>query len=56
MGELARSFNQMAQQIQTAFADMRSLNHTLAQNETRLKQFLESAPVGITASSPVWMI
>ena len=47
LGELARSFNQMAQQIQTAFADMRSLNHTLAQNEIRLKQFLESVPVGI---------
>ncbi|HEY9697552.1 MAG TPA: PAS domain S-box protein [Trichocoleus sp.] len=47
LGELARSFNQMAHQLQTAFAEMQSLNYTLAQNETRLKKFLESVPVGI---------
>ncbi|MEP1078759.1 PAS domain S-box protein [Leptolyngbya sp. PL-A3] len=47
LGELARSFNQMAHQLQAAFAEMQSLNHSLAQSETRLKKFLESVPVGI---------
>ena len=47
LGELARSFNQMAQQLQIAFAKMQSLNQTLAQSETRLQQILESVPVGI---------
>ncbi|MFN6480149.1 PAS domain-containing protein [Nostoc sp. DedQUE07] len=47
LGELARSFNQMAQQLQIAFAKMESLNQTLAQSETRLQKILESVPVGI---------
>lgn len=47
LGELAWSFNRMAHQIQTAFAEMQSLNNILVQNETRLKAFLESVPVGI---------
>ncbi|MBD1850980.1 PAS domain S-box protein [Leptolyngbya sp. FACHB-711] len=47
LGELARSFNQMAQQLQIAFAKMQSLNQTLAQSETRLQKILESIPVGI---------
>jgi PAS domain S-box-containing protein len=47
LGELARAFNQMAQQLQIAFAKMQSLNQTLAQSETRLQKFLESVPVGI---------
>ncbi|MDZ7966128.1 MAG: PAS domain-containing protein [Nostoc sp. DedSLP03] len=47
LGELARSFNQMAQQLQIAFAKMQSLNQTLAQSETRLQKILESVPVGI---------
>ncbi|WP_017301791.1 PAS domain S-box protein [Nodosilinea nodulosa] len=48
LGELANSFNQMAQQLQTAFFELQSLNQTLAQNETRLKAFLESLPIGIS--------
>ncbi|MBD2097227.1 PAS domain S-box protein [Trichocoleus sp. FACHB-591] len=48
LGELARSFNQMAHQLQIAFAKMQSLNQTLAQSETRLQKILESVPVGIT--------
>ena len=47
LGELARSFNQMAHQLQAAFAEMQALNLSLAQSETRLKNFLESVPVGI---------
>ncbi|MBD3885820.1 PAS domain-containing protein [Phormidium tenue FACHB-886] len=47
LGELARAFNQMAQQLQIAFAKMQSLNQTLAQSETRLQKFLESVPIGI---------
>jgi PAS domain S-box-containing protein len=47
LGELAASFNGMAQQIQTSFAELQSLNATLSQNESRLKQFLEAVPVGI---------
>lgn len=47
LGELAGSFNQMAHQMQIAFAEMQSLSHSLAQNETRLKAFLEVVPVGI---------
>lgn len=47
LGELARSFNQMAQQIRMFFAEMQSLNEALAQNESRPKQFLEAVPVGI---------
>lgn len=48
LGKLANSFNQMAQQLQTAFFELQTLNQTLAQNETRLKAFLESLPIGIS--------
>ena len=47
LGELATSFNQMAHQLQTSFAKLQSSNKALAQNESRLKQFLEAVPVGI---------
>jgi len=47
LGEMARSFNQMAQQIRTSFTAMQSLNKALSDNESRLKQFLEAVPVGI---------
>lgn len=47
LGELAASFNQMADQLQTSFIELQSLNEALAQNENRLKQFLEAVPVGI---------
>jgi PAS domain S-box-containing protein len=47
LGELARSFNLVAHQMQISFTEMQSLNHTLAQNETILKGFLEAVQVGI---------
>ncbi|PSB24079.1 PAS domain-containing protein [Stenomitos frigidus] len=47
LGEMARSFNQMAQQIRTSFTAMQSLNKALSDNESKLKQFLEAVPVGI---------
>ena len=47
LGELARSFNQMAQQIRASFAAKQFLNDALVESESRLKQFLEAVPVGI---------
>jgi PAS domain S-box-containing protein len=47
LGEMARSFNQMARQMRTSFAAMQSLNTSLSESESRLKQFLEAIPVGI---------
>jgi PAS domain S-box-containing protein len=47
LGELARSFNQMAEQIRTSFATKQSLNEELAESESKLKQFLEAVQVGI---------
>jgi PAS domain S-box-containing protein len=47
LGELAASFDQMAQQLHRAFIDLQTLNAALSQNENRLKQFLEAIPVGI---------
>jgi signal transduction histidine kinase/CheY-like chemotaxis protein len=37
LGELAASFNDMAQQLQTSFAELQSLNETLSQNERMLE-------------------
>ncbi len=48
VGELAKSFNQMATQLQQSFADLQSLNETLAQSESKLRQFLEAMPVGVS--------
>jgi PAS domain S-box-containing protein len=55
LGELAKSFNSMAKQLQESFAtleaknaEMRGLNEALTQSESRLTQFLEAVPVGIT--------
>ena len=41
VGELAKSFNSMAVQLQSSFA-------TLKENENRLTQFLEALPVGVS--------
>lgn len=47
VGELAKSFNQMAEQLQNSFAELKSLNEALAVSESKLKQFLEAMPVGV---------
>ncbi len=55
LGELAKSFNSMASQLRQSFtaleaknAEMKGLNEALTQSESRLTQFLEAVPVGIT--------
>ena len=48
VGELANSFNQMAAQLQQAFADQKSLNEALTHSERQLKQFLEAIPAGVS--------
>lgn len=54
LGELAKSFNQMAGQLQESFAtlatqnaEMKLLNEALQESESRLSQFLEAIPVGV---------
>jgi diguanylate cyclase (GGDEF)-like protein/PAS domain S-box-containing protein len=46
--ELASSFNQMVTQLQTSFTQLHTLNKALSVSESRLSQFLEALPVGIT--------
>lgn len=48
VGELAKSFNQMAEQLQDSFAELKSLNEALAQSESKLRQFIEAMPVGVS--------
>jgi PAS domain S-box-containing protein len=48
LGELAKSFNSMAHQIQATFLGMQTLNKALLQSESRQKQFLEAVPVGVS--------
>lgn len=55
LGELAKSFNSMARQLKESFAaleaknaEMKVLNEALTQSESRLTQFLEAVPVGVT--------
>ena len=47
LGELTKSFNSMAAQIQDSFTEMKSLNAALSESESRLTQFLEAIPVGV---------
>ena len=47
VGELAKSFNRMAAQLQRSFTELESLNEALVQSESRLKQFLDAVPVGV---------
>ncbi|GAB4203151.1 MAG: hypothetical protein Fur006_57220 [Coleofasciculaceae cyanobacterium] len=44
VGELANSFNKMAAQLQTSFAELNSLNEALAQSERRFRTLFESTP------------
>jgi PAS domain S-box-containing protein len=48
LGELAKSFKSMAHQLQTSFLEMQGLNNALLESESRLKQFLEAVPVGVS--------
>jgi PAS domain S-box-containing protein len=54
LGELAKSFEIMAKQMQASFnalsaknAEMQVLNEALCQGQSRLTQFLEAMPVGV---------
>ncbi|MGL5061320.1 MAG: ATP-binding protein [Microcoleus sp.] len=54
VGELAKSFNIMAEQLQNSLAtlatqntQMKALNEALLDSESRLLQFLEAIPVGV---------
>ncbi len=54
VGELAKSFNSMAEQLQgtlaalaTQNAQMKTLNEELSGSENRLSKFLEAVPVGV---------
>lgn len=54
LGELARSFQQMAQQLRESFESleqsniqMQKLNEAILNSEEKLNQFLEAVPVGI---------
>lgn len=58
LGELAKSFNSMAKQLQESFAaleakhtQMTILNEALSESENRLNQFLEAIPVGVFISN-----
>ncbi len=48
LGELAKSFNSMADKLQITFSEMQTLNKALLESESRLKQFLEAVPVGVS--------
>jgi len=47
LGELGKSFNSMAAQLQVSFDRMKALNEALSESESRLAQFLDAIPVGI---------
>ncbi|HEY9604227.1 MAG TPA: ATP-binding protein, partial [Allocoleopsis sp.] len=48
VGELAKSFNNMAAQLQKSFTELQSLNEALVQSENQLNQFLEALPIGVS--------
>jgi PAS domain S-box-containing protein len=48
LGQLAMSFNNMAAQLQTTFAELTALNNASRNNEQQLKAFLDAVPVGVT--------
>ncbi|AFY39408.1 diguanylate cyclase/phosphodiesterase with PAS/PAC sensor(s) [[Leptolyngbya] sp. PCC 7376] len=50
--ELAKSFNQMTDQIEASFTQLRSLNQVLSDNESRLNQLLNALPVGVAVHDP----
>ncbi len=48
VGELAKSFNEMAAQLQASFGELKALNEALAHSEGRLNQMLEAMPMGVS--------
>ncbi|MCC3474095.1 MAG: response regulator [Microcoleus sp. PH2017_13_LAR_U_A] len=48
VGQLANSFNYMADKLQYAFKSLQSLNAALTDSESRMKQILEAMPVGVS--------
>ncbi|WP_322744289.1 MULTISPECIES: PAS domain S-box protein [unclassified Coleofasciculus] len=47
LGELGKSFNSMAAQLQVSFDRMKGLNEALSESERSVTQFLEAMPVGV---------
>ncbi|MGL5061490.1 MAG: PAS domain S-box protein, partial [Microcoleus sp.] len=47
VGEMAKSFNRMAAQLQQSFGELESLNEALMQSENKVNQILEAIPVGV---------
>ena len=47
LDDLARSFNEMSEQVQQSFSSLKFLNTQLSESESRLQQFLEVLPVGV---------
>lgn len=52
LGELSRSFDHMALQLQSAFAGMRVLNQALTESESNMQQILETLPIGVAMHCP----
>ncbi|WAL58588.1 PAS domain S-box protein [Thermocoleostomius sinensis] len=48
LGELSRSFDEMVLQLKSAFAGLRVLNQALVDSEHRIKQILETLPIGVS--------
>lgn len=48
VGQLAASFNNMAEKLQSALNSLQSLNAALTESESRIKQMLEAMPVGVS--------
>ncbi|MEG3846626.1 ATP-binding protein [Microcoleus sp. herbarium19] len=48
VGQLAASFNNMAEKLQSALKSLQSLNAALTESESRLKQMLEAMPAGVS--------
>ena len=48
VGQLAISFDNMVEKLQSALKSLQSLNTALTESESRLKQMLEAMPVGVS--------
>lgn len=52
IGELAKSFNLMAAQLQQSFTELKSVNKALSESESQLRQFIEAIPLGVAIHDP----